>query len=84
MAGEGSFLCSICFQSVSLEDCKIDEDGRPVHENCHEAKVLYAESSGKNPRDPQVRHGLVWRIMSFRPYRRRTKFFKRKLEQASP
>ena len=26
MAGEDSFLCSICFKSISLEDCKVDEE----------------------------------------------------------
>ena len=31
----GIFRCSICDKLVSLQDCKIDEDGRAVHENCY-------------------------------------------------
>jgi len=39
---EQQYLCSICFQPISLEDCKSDERGRPVHENCYARKTLYA------------------------------------------
>ena len=31
--------CWICGGSVSLEDCKIDEHGSPVHEQCYAARV---------------------------------------------
>lgn len=65
---EDSFLCSICFKSISLEDCKVDEDGRPVHENCYAEKVLYAHPSTGKPSvkrhgDVQGRRGLGWIIM---------------------
>jgi hypothetical protein len=68
MVGEGSFLCSICFKSIRLEDCKIDEYGRPVHENCYAARVLYTlpsaeKPSGKSPHEVQGWRGLVWKIM---------------------
>ena len=68
MAGEDSFLCSICFKSISLEDCRIDGDGRPVHEKCYAARVLYAlpsagKLSEKSPRDVRGWRGLGWRIM---------------------
>ena len=68
MAGEDSFLCSICFKSIGLEDCKIDEYGRPVHEECYAARVLYTLSSaekpsGKSPHQVQGWRGLVWKIM---------------------
>jgi hypothetical protein len=32
---DSEFLCSICFKPIQLERCKIDEDGRPVHELCY-------------------------------------------------
>jgi hypothetical protein len=34
--------CWLCGCSVSLEDCKIDERGFPVHEKCYAAKVVLA------------------------------------------
>ncbi len=68
MAGEDSFLCSICFKGISLEDCKIDEDGRPVHENCYATRVLYTLPSAgklarKRPRAVQEWRGVGWRII---------------------
>jgi hypothetical protein len=68
MAGEDSFLCSICFKSVNLKDCKIDEDGRPVHEKCYAARVLYTlpsagKPSGNSPPDAQGWRGLCRKIM---------------------
>lgn len=32
--------CWICGEPVRLEDCKIDELGRAVHENCYITRVL--------------------------------------------
>jgi hypothetical protein len=32
-------VCSICSQNVMLEQCKIDEHGKPVHENCYVTKL---------------------------------------------
>ena len=49
MAGEHSSLCSLCFKSVNLKDCKIDEYGRPVHEKCYAARVLYTLPSAGKP-----------------------------------
>lgn len=68
MAGEDSFLCSICFKSLSLEDFKIDEDGRPVHEKCYAARALYTirsagKPSGKSSGHVRAWRGLGWRIM---------------------
>jgi hypothetical protein len=31
--------CWICGRPVSLETCKIDEHGLPVHEGCHTLKL---------------------------------------------
>ena len=68
MAGEDSFLCSICFKSISLEDCKVDEDGRPVHEKCYAERVLHTHPSAGKPsrrtgRDVQGWRSLGWRIV---------------------
>ena len=38
-----SAACWICGDRVSLEDCKIDEQGRAVHEKC------YIERLGEDP-----------------------------------
>ena len=68
MSREDSFLCSICFKSISLEDCKLDEDRRPVHEKCYAASMLFTsplagKQSGKHLRDTQQGwRGLVWRV----------------------
>ena len=32
-------LCAICFQPIDLKKSKNDEDGRPVHEDCHAMKM---------------------------------------------
>ena len=36
-----AFLCSICFQPIDVNACKIDERGRAVHENCYATLALY-------------------------------------------
>jgi hypothetical protein len=33
-------VCRICGEEVQLEQCKIDEDGGPVHGDCYVKKVL--------------------------------------------
>ncbi len=38
--GNSPRLCWICGKAVRLEDCKVDEHGLAVHENCYVAKVL--------------------------------------------
>jgi hypothetical protein len=38
--------CWICAKEVSLKDCKIDERGHAVHEDCYVARVkLQGESN---------------------------------------
>ena len=32
-------LCSLCSKVVELENCKTDERGRPVHEDCYVART---------------------------------------------
>ena len=38
--GASSVLCAICNAPVTLEHCKIDEDGGPVHDACYTKKVI--------------------------------------------
>ena len=52
MSGEKPFLCSICFQPVELNKCKIDEDGRPVHENCYAEMMLFAPKKKPTKKSP--------------------------------
>jgi hypothetical protein len=33
------FTCAICGNLVTLEECKVDAVGMPVHEDCYAAKV---------------------------------------------
>lgn len=40
-------LCFICKEPVNLEDCKTDELGRAVHENCYFGAIQMM-SRGKN------------------------------------
>jgi ribosome-binding protein aMBF1 (putative translation factor) len=39
MEDRPSKMCWICGRTVALEDCKVDERGLPVHDNCYVAKV---------------------------------------------
>jgi hypothetical protein len=41
MSGEKVFLCSICFQPIELTKCKIDGNGRAVHEKCYAQMLLH-------------------------------------------
>lgn len=36
----GILVCTICDRLVSLETCKIDEDGRAVHQGCYVLRTL--------------------------------------------
>lgn len=36
----GIFRCAVCDRLVSLQDCKINEDGRAVHESCYILRTL--------------------------------------------
>ena len=39
MAGLRLLPCVICNQSISLEESKVTEDGKPVHEECYYQKI---------------------------------------------
>jgi hypothetical protein len=41
-------MCWICGKTVELEDCKIDEHGLAVHEDCYVAKILLEQNRGQN------------------------------------
>jgi hypothetical protein len=36
----GILVCAICNRLVSLESCKIDENGQAVHESCYILRTL--------------------------------------------
>ncbi len=42
-------FCWLCGKIISLEQCKVDEKGLPVHEDCYVAKVKM------NANDPSLR-----------------------------
>ena len=35
--------CALCSKPISLEDSKVSEDGRPVHEECYVAKLTLSK-----------------------------------------
>jgi hypothetical protein len=41
-------FCSICSKQVSLENCKVDEGGLPVHESCYVSKVAHTAPHRRN------------------------------------
>ncbi len=45
--------CWICDQPIRLEDCKIDEHGRAVHETCYVAKVSLENKSAQDKDKPK-------------------------------
>jgi hypothetical protein len=50
--------CRICGKILKLENCKIDENGGPVHEACYVAKIALKSQRlpaprGNNPRNFQ-------------------------------
>jgi hypothetical protein len=61
MCGQDAFLCSICFQPIKLNQCKIDEDGRPVHERCYALRLLNAPPE-KNTHHEEGWRGFGWRF----------------------
>ncbi len=54
--------CSICNELVELETAKIDEDGKPTHEECYVQKVILKRSIRPPPeagKDPPVSQSIV-------------------------
>lgn len=41
-------LCWICGERVTLEDCKVDENGQAVHEECYMMVVLLRHAQSQN------------------------------------
>jgi hypothetical protein len=41
MAEKFKVTCSICGKPLPLEECKTDDHGNPVHEECYAAKALW-------------------------------------------
>jgi hypothetical protein len=42
-------LCPTCNQPITLEDAKIDEDGRAVHEECYVKQLLARPADPPHP-----------------------------------
>jgi hypothetical protein len=40
-------LCWICGKSVALEDCRVDEHGLPVHEECYVVKIATSRDTSQ-------------------------------------
>src|SRR5713101_9947604 len=49
--------CAIFGNPISLEDAKVSEDGKPVHEECYVAKLRLASSILSNTELDQLRGG---------------------------
>jgi hypothetical protein len=48
-----SFPCQICHEPVSLEDARINEQGKAVHEECYLRAIKIVPSPAKqNPSEP--------------------------------
>lgn len=43
-----TLLCRICGERVTLEDCKVDENGQAVHEDCYMMVVLRRPAQSQN------------------------------------
>jgi hypothetical protein len=49
MSLRATHSCWICDRPVQLENCKIDERGKPVHEDCYAAKLVVDKATGSLP-----------------------------------
>jgi hypothetical protein len=49
----GRVSCVICGCPVSLEDCKLDEQGDPVHDHCYFESLSRPNRSDENKPRPQ-------------------------------
>jgi hypothetical protein len=68
MGAERAFFCSICFKPVDLTDCKIDENGRPIHETCFATKLLYKSNIAHKSSDRGTKsRGIVARLLRRAP-----------------
>jgi hypothetical protein len=47
-----STYCWICGRELSLEDCKTDEHGRAIHEECYVARMKLESESQSASRVP--------------------------------
>lgn len=53
-------VCWICGNEVALEECKVDERGHAVHEQCYTLKIAVTERqasspTSRHPDDPGLR-----------------------------
>ena len=57
-----SAACSICAIPVKLEECKTDEEGRAVHEQCYVTKLTGEGNSSQAKPDRRV-FAKSWRFL---------------------
>jgi hypothetical protein len=64
MAERAKVTCRICWRGVAIEECKTDDKGQPVHEDCYAAEQVWLQtrasslnksSSQKNNAPPNAR-----------------------------
>jgi hypothetical protein len=51
------FSCSICNEFVELETAKIDESGKPIHEECYVKETSFRRSIRPPPKTSDTDHG---------------------------
>jgi hypothetical protein len=44
-------ICWVCDKPVSLEECKIDEHGEAVHENCYALRIALSHCGSASQTD---------------------------------
>jgi hypothetical protein len=66
LAHRSCFSCSICSEFVQLETAKVDEIGRPVHEECYVQKISLRRSIRPPPEVSDAeRNSLSQAIITF-------------------
>ena len=57
MASPNAIPCWICNKDVPIRECKFDEFGKPVHEECSVARISLRNATQQQPsRFPLVLH----------------------------
>ena len=51
------FLCSLCFKPIAIQNCKIFQDGRVMHDECYEEHSAYLSSSPDQKKEKKPRRG---------------------------
>lgn len=54
-----AITCAICNHAVALEKCKIDEDGKAVHDDCYLTKLARAIDTPLSSSSPKDHRGTT-------------------------